>query len=117
MIFNNSFIGRGGTLSNSHCSKNTWFKIGLLFFLGGLLLLGLFLVILFGVKVKQQPNDDWFVDVNLTEEEPSQTLYENIEPQPVLADFHFETGQFNEELNSSRCTAEVTLETKRGNLS
>ena len=97
---------------------SNWFKIGILFFLGGLLLLGLFFIIFFGVKVNQQPNEDWdFISVNLTNEEKSQVLYENIGgSQPVLAGFSFQTGDFNS-LVSDRCTAEVTMETKKGNIS
>ena len=97
---------------------SNWFKIGILFFLGGLLLLGLYFIIFFGVKVNQQPNEDWdFISVNLTNEEKSQVLYENIGgSQPVLAGVSFQTNTFNEELISSRCTAKITMETKKGNL-
>ncbi|MEW9502986.1 hypothetical protein [Jeotgalibacillus marinus] len=106
-------------MSNSHCSKINWLKIGILFFLGGFLLLGLFFVIFFGVKVNQQPNENWLnIPVNLTEVDQSHTVYENKGgSQPVLASFFFETNNFDENLTSDACTAEVTMETKNGNLS
>ncbi|MEW9502985.1 hypothetical protein [Jeotgalibacillus marinus] len=106
-------------MSNSHCSKVNWFKIGILFFLGGFLLLGLFFVLFFGEKVNQQPNEDWnFIPVNFTEVDQSHTVYENKGgSQPVLASFFFATNPNNADLTSDACTAEVTMETKSGNLS
>ncbi|MEI5906608.1 hypothetical protein WAK64_06000 [Bacillus spongiae] len=105
-------------MSNSQKAKNSaFFKIGILIFLIGLLVLGLVFVIFFGIKATQQPNEDWDIEVQLTEARPSQVLYENIEPQPVLAEISFDTDRFGDDLVSDLCSAEVTMETKKGDIS